>query len=66
MSTDAQRKAAKKYLGEMKTVTFRITPQKYTEILSHANTCGKSVNAYLLDAVNLFMKQDSADSSEVQ
>ena len=55
MTTDAQKKATAKYLAGKKTFTIRVDPEEAEQIQKAAEKQGKSVNAYILDAVQAWM-----------
>ena len=58
MTTDAQKKATAKYLAGKKTFTIRVDPEEAEQIQKAAEKQGKSVNAYILDAVQAWMEQE--------
>lgn len=63
MSSDAQRKAASKYLATKKTVTVRFTPQTAEKAQAAADAAGESLNAYIVGAVAQRMDRDSGKES---
>ena len=61
MTTDAQKKATAKYLAGKKTFTIRVDPEEAEQIQKAAEKQGKSVNAYILDAVQARMEQEQTE-----
>lgn len=61
MTTDAQKKATAKYLAGKKTFTIRVDPEEAKQIQKAAEKQGKSVNAYILDAVQARMEQEQTE-----
>lgn len=51
MSSDAQRKAASKYLATKKTITVRFDPAQADAASAAADAAGESLNAYIVGAV---------------
>lgn len=56
--TEAQAKAVKKYLASMSEIKLRMLPPFKEHILQAAQNSGKSMQAYILDAVNAQIKID--------
>ncbi len=59
MTTDAQKKATAKYLAGKKDLYYQSRPRgSRTNTKSRRKAKGKSVNAYILDAVQAWMEQE--------
>lgn len=50
--TEAQKRSAQKYLADLAEIKLRMLPEEKEKIKQAANTAGKSVNGYILEAVN--------------
>ena len=61
--TEAQAKAAKKYLSEVvEDIKIRVPKGQKEIIKSHAAGQGESLNAFILRAINQTMQQDNGKS----
>lgn len=60
MSSDAQRKAASKYLATKKTVTVRFDPAEADAVSGAAAAAGESTQGYILTAVRQRMDRDAS------
>lgn len=60
MSSDAQRKAASRYLATKKTVTIRFDPTEAVAVQAAADAAGESLNAYIVGAVAQRMDRDAS------
>ena len=64
MSSDAQRKAANKYLATKKTVTIRFDPAEADDVSTAAAAAGESTQGYILTAVRQRMERDASSAPE--
>lgn len=62
MSSDAQRKAASRYLATKKTVTIRFDPTEAVAVSTAAAAAGESTQGYILTAVRQRMDRDASAS----
>lgn len=60
MSSDAQRKAASRYLATKKTVTIRFDPTEAVAVSTAAAAAGESTQGYILTAVRQRMDRDAS------
>ena len=60
MSSDAQRKAASRYLATKKTVTIRFDPTEAVAVRTAAAAAGESTQGYILTAVRQRMDRDAS------
>jgi predicted HicB family RNase H-like nuclease len=58
MSSDAQRKAVKKYLSSVDEIKIRLKPGRKQPIIEHAALKGKSVNEYITSLIEEDIKKD--------
>lgn len=65
--TEAQAKAAKKYLKEtVEDIRIRVPKGQKAIIKSHAENQGESMNAFVVRAINETMERDSSTPSDKQ
>ena len=64
MSSDAQRKAASKYLATKKTVTVRFDPVEAENVSAAAAAAGESTQGYILTAVRQRMERDASSAPQ--
>ena len=64
MSSDAQRKAASRYLATKKTVTIRFAPAEAGAVSTAAAAAGESTQGYILTAVRQRMERDASSAPE--
>ena len=65
--TEAQAKAAKKYLKEtVEDIRIRVPKGQKAIIKSHAENQGESMNAFVVRAINETMERDSSTPSDNQ
>ena len=62
MSSDAQRKAASRYLATKKTVTIRYDPAEAGAVSTAAAAAGESTQGYILTAVRQRMERDASSA----
>ena len=62
MSSDAQRKAASRYLATKKTVTIRFDPAEAGAVSTAAAAAGESTQGYILTAVRQRMERDASNA----
>lgn len=60
MSSDAQRKAASRYLATKKTITIRFDPTEAVAVSTAAAAAGESTQGYILTAVRQRMDRDAS------
>ena len=64
MSSDAQRKAASRYLATKKTVTIRFDPAEAGAVSTAAAAAGEATQGYILTAVRQRMERDASSAPE--
>jgi predicted HicB family RNase H-like nuclease len=57
MTTDAQKKAVKKYDSNLERISVRVTPEEKDEIVAFAKYKGESVNQLIKRLINEEMKR---------
>ena len=57
--TEAQKKSQKDYMSKFARIQVRVEPEKYQQIQDHAESCGESVNAFVVRAIDETMERDN-------
>ena len=62
--SEAQRKAAAKYLEKLDEIRIRMPKGRKDEIKAHAETQGQSVNSFIIAAIDEKMERDSKGGAD--
>lgn len=62
--TEAQIRAQKNYMSKFVEVKVRMTPERRTEVQSHAQKQGESTTAFINRAIDEAMERDNAGREE--
>lgn len=60
-TSDAQKRATKKYLGSMSEIKVRIRPDEKARWADAAEECGKSMQRFIIDAVESAIREKEPD-----
>lgn len=63
-STEAQKRAQKKYMSSFVEIKVRVTPEKRAAIQAHAQTMGESATMFINRAIDHEMERDNQQAKE--